>query len=283
MSPRPDATAQGAPLLATRSGFTLVELLVVVVISTLVLGAIVQILVSNQRLYTATTEQVLAQQTVRAGVEIVAQELREVSGELGDILSVADAEVQVRTVRRAGIVCAIDSRAPLTVRAQIRGQPFSDGDPVTFFVDNDVDTAADDYWATSSLTSADGTSVCPGAAEIPAQVIQFADPTPSAAAAQVRVGALVRAFETFTYGLITFDGEPYLGRSDADGTETPLVGPVDAGDGVEFVYRDAAGTITSTPADVRIIELTVRSSSQARFANGRVVADSLTRLIHLRN
>lgn len=283
MSLHPDSAAGSSPRPSARSGFTLVELLVVVVISAIVLGAIVQILVSNQRLYTATTEQVLAQQTVRAGVEIVAQELREVSGELGDILSLEVAEVEVRTVRKAGIVCAIDNVAPLTVRAEIRGQRFSEGDPVTFFVDNDVDLSSDDYWATSSVATADASSVCPGAAEIPAQVIQFADPTPSVAATEVRVGALIRAFETFTYGLVTFDGEPYLGRVDADGTETPLVGPVDAGDGVQFVYRDAAGNTTTTAGDVRIIELTVRSSSRARHADGRVVADSLTRLIHLRN
>jgi len=266
-----------------RAGFTLVELLVVVVISAIVLASIVQILVSNQRIYTATSEQVQAQQTVRAGVEIVAQELREVSGELGDILSANATEVEVRTVRKAGLVCAIDNVSPLTFRAQIRGQSFEEGDPVTFFVDNDVDISSDDYWATSSVSEIDGSSVCPGAAGIPAQVIQLATPTPSVASGQVRVGALIRAFETFTYGLITFDGEPYLGRIDADGEETPLVGPIDPDNGIEFVYRDAAGNTTTTAADVRVVELTVRATSRARFADGRVAADALTRLIHLRN
>ncbi|CAN5796696.1 hypothetical protein BH23GEM11_BH23GEM11_16370 [soil metagenome] len=264
-------------------GFTIIELLVVIVISTVVLGAIIQILVSNQRLYTANTEQVLAQQTVRAGVEVVAQELREISGELGDVLSVSAAQVQVRAVRRAAIVCAIDLRDPLTVRAQFRGQPFEADDAVTFFVDNDVDTAADDYWATGTISSVGAMAVCPGVAETPAQTLVFGSVSPTAARNQVRDGSLVRAFESFTYGQVTYDSEPYLGRVPATGTGVPLVGPVDATNGIRFVYRNAAGAETSTLNEIRTIELTLRSTSGARNELGRVVGDSLTRVIHLRN
>jgi prepilin-type N-terminal cleavage/methylation domain-containing protein len=266
-----------------RRGFTLIELLVVVVIGAVVLGAITQILVSNQRLYTANTEQVLAQQTVRSGVEVVAQELREISAELGDVLSVSPTQVQVRAVRKAAIVCAIDLRDPLTVRAQSRGQPFESDDPVTFFVDNDVDTPVDDYWATATVNAIGSPTVCPGSAETPAQTIVFRSVSPSAARLEVRDGSLIRAFESFTYGQVTYDSEPYLGRVPASGTGVPLVGPVDATNGIRFVYRNAAGTETTTLNEIRTIELTLRSTSGARTESGRVVADSLTRVIHLRN
>jgi prepilin-type N-terminal cleavage/methylation domain-containing protein len=266
-----------------RKGFTLIELIVVVVIGAVVLGAITQILVSNQRLYTANTEQVLAQQTVRSGVEVVAQELREISSELGDVLSATATQVQVRAVRKAGIVCAIDLRNPLTVRVQVRGQPFAADDAVTFFVDNDVDTPVDDYWATGTITSIAAGAVCPGAAAAPAQTVVFTSVSPTVARDQVRLGSLIRAFESFTYGQVTYDSEPYLGRVPASGTGVPLVGPVDATNGIRFVYRNAAGAETSTLNQIRTIELTLRSTSGARTESGRVVADSLTRVIHLRN
>lgn len=266
-----------------RRGFTLVELVVVIVIGAVVLGAIMQILVSNQRLYTANTEQVLAQQTVRSGVEVVAQELREISGELGDVLSVSPTQVQVRAVRKAGLVCAIDLTDPLTVRTQIRGQPFEVNDAVTFFVDNDVDTSADDYWATATISAVNALSVCPGAAATPAQVLVFGSVSPVAARLEIRNGSLIRAFESFTYGQVTYDSEPYLGRVPASGTGVPLVGPVDAADGIRFVYRNVAGAETTTLNEIRTIELTLRSTSGARTESGRIVSDSLTRVIHLRN
>ncbi|TVP42055.1 MAG: prepilin-type N-terminal cleavage/methylation domain-containing protein [Gemmatimonadales bacterium] len=263
-------------------GFTLIELLVVIVLSAIVMGAIIQILLSNQRLYTANTEQVLAQQTVRSGVEVVAQELREISSELGDVLSASATQVQIRAVRKMGVVCAVDSRAPLTVRIGVRGRPFEAGEAVTFFVDNDVDIAGDDEWATATITTVDAGMLCPNAVT-PALSLVLASVAPTTATTGVHAGSMIRAFESFTYGQVTWDSEPYLGRVPASGTGVPLVGPVDATNGIRFVYRNAAGATTSTLTEIRTIELTLRSTSGARTSTGRMVADSLTRVIHLRN
>lgn len=271
-----------APSSMGRRGVTLIELIVVIVVAGIVMAATVGLLVSNQRLFSANSEQVLVQQTVRAGVEVVAQELREVSPSLGDLLSISATQLQVRAVRRAGIVCAVTNTSPLTLVVRNRGQAFEEGDPTTFFVDNDVDTSTDDYWATGTLSSvsAGGTCVDGSTGD---QTLALSGVAPGTASLQTRVGALVRAFESFTYGFVTLDGEPYLGRVAADGTSVPLVGPVETGTGIAFEYRDAAGNATTTPADVATVRVTVRASSEARFQDGRQAADEVTRIIHLRN
>lgn len=264
-----------------RRGVTLVELLVVIVVSVIVMGGIVGLLLSNQRLFTANAEQVRVQQTVRAGAEVMAQELRELSPALGDLLSLGATELQVRTVRRAGIVCDIPNRSPLTVQVANRGQPFQDDDLVTFFVDDDVDTATDDYWATGVVSGAVPGPGCPGQAGT--QRLQLTTLSPAAASAEVQLGSLVRSFVTYTYRPVTLDGEVFLGRVEAGGTVVPLVGPLDAANGITFIYRDEDGAVTTTPADVATVELTLRASSAARFESGREVNDVATRILHLRN
>ncbi len=264
-----------------RRGLTLVELLVVIVVATLLMGGIVTILLSNQRLFTVNAAQVQTQQTVRAGAEVVAQELRELSPALGDLLSLGATELEVRTLRRAGIVCAIGSRGPLTVQVARLGTPFGADDPVTFFVDDDVESAADDYWAEGRVNSAAEGPGCPG--QPTTQQLQLVDLSPLDAALEVQLGALVRSFRTFAYGPVLLDGDTYLGRREAGGTPVPLVGPIDAVGGVSFVYRDGQGDVTTDPAQVRTIELTLRASSEARFESGRQAGDVATRIIHLRN
>lgn len=267
--------------LGNRRGLTLVELLVVIVVATVLMGGIVTILLSNQRLFTVNAVQVQTQQTVRAGAEVVAQELRELSPALGDLLSLGATELEVRTLRRAGIVCAIGSRGPLTVQVVPLGTPFEGEDPVTFFVDDDVESAADDYWAEGRVNSAAAGPGCPG--QPTTQQLQLVDLAPADAALEVQLGALVRSFRSFTYGPVLLDGETYLGRREASGTPVPLVGPIDEVGGVTFTYRNAQGDVTSDPSQVRTIEVTLRASSEARFESGRRAGDLATRIIHLRN
>jgi prepilin-type N-terminal cleavage/methylation domain-containing protein len=270
-----------APRLGSRRGFTLVELLVAVVIAGIVLVGVMGVLFSNQRVFTQNREQVLAQQTVRAGIEVVAAELREVSPALGDILALSQTSVQVRALRGAGIICSIVGRSPLVMAVRNLGRPFAVSDPVTFFVANQDDEVDADYWATGTVSAAATGAACPAGQA--AQSLTVGSLAPAVAADSVMVGGMMRAFEPFTYGSVAFGGETYLGRIDGAANTTPLVGPVDASGGIRFVYRDVDGNATTTPAAVRTIELTLRSSSSAQRDTGGFIADSLTTLIHLRN
>ena len=61
-----------------RRGFTLVELMIGAVLGAFVVGATYEIMLSGQRAYTIQTAQLQGQQTVRAGINILFSELREI-------------------------------------------------------------------------------------------------------------------------------------------------------------------------------------------------------------
>ena len=103
---------------AGRRGFTLVELLVVVVLGGLMILAIYQVLITNTRVYAANNAQVQGQQSLRAGLDVLFSELREVSAEEGDIIGMGPDSVTIRASRAFGLVCATDyASSPPSVTA----------------------------------------------------------------------------------------------------------------------------------------------------------------------
>ena len=126
-----------------RSGFTLVELMIVAVVGAMVVGATYQILLSSQRALTVQTAQIQGQQTVRAGLDILFSELREISRSEGDILTMGSDRIEFRAQRAFGLVCGTSALGS-PVRVQKIGRFFEDGDSVMVFADNDPDIASDD-------------------------------------------------------------------------------------------------------------------------------------------
>ena len=261
-----------------RRGFTLVELMIVAVVGAMVVGATYQIMLSSQRALTIQTAQVQSQQTVRAGLDILFAELRELSRAEGDILTMGADRIQIRAMRAFGLVCGVDASGS-PVRVQKIGRFFEDGDSIVVFADNRVEIASDDTILSGKVSSIDTTETCPGgdAAQsltVPALVSAFANDT-------VRIGAPVRGFTIYTYGLYQLEGDFYLARRSGT-TTAPLVGPLSS-NGVSFIYTDSIGNVTTNPRDVSQIEVTLRSESRVRDMQGRTVADSLRTAIFLRN
>ena len=259
-------------------GFTLVELMIVAVVGAMVVGATYQIMLSSQRALTIQTAQVQGQQTVRAELDILFAELRELSRAEGDILTMGPDRIEVRAMRAFGLVCGVDpSGSP--VRVKKIGQFFADGDSIMVFADNRVEIASDDTILSGRVASIDSTQTCPGgdvaqSLTVPALVSAFATDT-------VRIGAPVRGFTIYTYGLYSLDGDFYLARRSGT-TTAPLVGPLSS-NGVSFIYTDSLGNVTTNPRAVSQIEVTLRSESRVRDMQGRIVKDSLTTAIFLRN
>ena len=263
-----------------RSGFTLVELLIVAVLGALVVAAAYQVLLVNQRTYTEQNAQIQAQQTTRAGMDVLFGELREISRAGGDVIAFASDSLRIRAGRNFGLVCAADvTNGTMDVRRV--GGWFADDDSVVVYAENQVNTAADDDWIIGRITARDTTVACGGAQ---AQRITVPQITTAAAAADtVRVGAPVRSFTHYTYGLYTLDGEPYLGRREGSTSAVPLVGPLRTTNGIAFRYLDTLGTVTTTATNIAQIEVTLRTLSSARGADGAQVADSVTTRIYVRN
>ena len=101
----------------------------------------------------------------------------------------------------------------------------------------------------------------------------------------VRLGATVRSFQRFTYGIVEFEGDFYLGQTIQGFGAEPLVGPLRSRSegGLEFTYLDANGAVTTVATDVAQIQVMMRTTSLARAPNGDVVSDSIQTRISLRN
>ena len=186
-----------------RRGFTLSELMIVAVLGSVMVGATYQIMLSSQRALTIQTAQVQGQQTVRAGLDILFAELRELSRAEADILTMGPDRIEVRAMRAFGLVCGVDaSGSPLRVRKM--GRFFVAGDSVMVFADNDPDIASDDTILSGMVDSTvDTTQTCSGADT--AQSLSVGALATALANDTVRIGAPVRGFTIYTYGLYSLE------------------------------------------------------------------------------
>ncbi|MDH3271406.1 MAG: prepilin-type N-terminal cleavage/methylation domain-containing protein [Gemmatimonadota bacterium] len=277
-----------------RRGFTLIELLVVTVLGALVVGAALQVLITNRRAYTAQTATISGQQSTRMAVEVLFAELREVSPSGGDILAMSGDSIRVRLMRKFSIICATDFtvadptvtiidtlRTASSMVLQAGANRFEAGDSVFIWADNDPDLDSDDVWISAEVDATDTTVTCPqdgaGATEL-----EFTGLLAVFLADSVGIGAPVRSFQEFTFGTSTMNGDVYLSRRRGGGDMIPITGPLQPSNGLEFVYRDSLGAVTATPADVSQIEIVIRTGSQVLGPLGQMVQDSVEVLIHTR-
>jgi len=271
--------------LRIRSGFTLVELLVVVVLASFLIMAIYQVLITNSRTYSVNNAQIQGQQMLRAGMDVLFGELREISSQSGDLLDMKDDELTIRAQRAFGLVCAADySVSPPTLTLFRVGPAFQAGDSVFVFHDNDPESARDDEWFGGVATAVDTTTTC-GASPAQTLTVPFVGATAAASPPDsVRIGAPVRGFDVFTYGQYEIDGELYLGRQmRGAASPDPLVGPVLESGGVAFQYLDPLGAATNVDSLVAQIQVILRYASEVRGFDGILVSDSLLVRVYPRN
>jgi len=268
----------------TRRGFTLVELLVVVVLGSVLVLSTYQVLATNTRVYAMNGARAQGQQTLRGGVDILSSELREISTPGGDLVSMNSSSLTIRAQRAFGMVCAVDySTSPVKLTAFKIGPAFQVGDSVWVFHDNDPEISSDDVWHSGTITAVDSTVTCQGS---PAQVLSvpFVGTAAASSADSVRTGAPVRGFEIFTYGEYTVDGGSYLGRKgSSDGSVVPLIGPVQPERGISFRYLDSSGKPTNLVGGVAQIEVAIRYLSAMQNNQNEPVTDSLVVRVYPRN
>src|SRR5690606_21167201 len=103
--PRP-GNEDRMPLVRSRSGFTLIELMIVLVMLGLVGAITVKVLTGTQRVTVAQGERALMQSTARTGVLVLPSELREINPALGDITSMSATSITYRSMRTLAVSCA---------------------------------------------------------------------------------------------------------------------------------------------------------------------------------
>lgn len=281
----------------SRRGFTLVELIVVTVLGSLVVLASMQVLITNRRTYTAQTATIAGQQTTRMAVEVLFNELREVSASGGDVLSMSTDSMTVRLMRKFSIVCDTDwSGQPKLIvindfvlnSGEILyimggGNSFVTGDSVFVYADNDEDIDSDDAWISARISALNTTGItCPQDGDAAIE-LTFNGQASLFNADSVGVGAPVRSYQKYTFGTTTMSGDTYLGRREGTGDYVPVAGPLSATNGLQFVYRDSLGAVTTDPTLVSQVEVTVRTGSEVLNSLGQLVQDSVQVWIHTRN
>lgn len=275
----------------TRSqGFTLVELLIVLVIGSMVLAAVYQTMAVQERTNRQQIAIVTTQDNVRAGLDILSSELREISAADGDLLVAEPHSILFRALRKAGVVCGRDaSVARDWVDVAVVGQSFTTSDTTLIFDDGaNKATGSDDTWrvAYPSGTSSP-TGVCTGyPASTTIERIRF----PSGTLATVDTGALVRSFRTYEYYLVTVGDKAKVVRVRAGVVDTLVESLATATDnGLAFQYFDGTGAQIASPntaalrASVMRIRIAVKGKGGGpRTASGTEFADSLVGDVYLR-
>lgn len=261
-------------------GFTIVEILVVAVLGSFLMMVILETLITNQRTYSAQGAKIQGQQAMRAAAEVLFNEIREISPQGGDLLQMGPTGFKIRSMRKFGVVCQLTATSPPVLRVLRVGDWFHTQDSVFVFADNQTTMGADDNWVLARVTSVDTTVTC---GPSPAQDLSFSGQGPLFTADVVLTGAPVRSYVHHSYGLISYGGESYLGRTYTDGTTVPMVGPLEPSSGIGFVYLDSLGATTTRSVDVRQIEVTIRTTSIVRNSLGEMVSDSITALVFTRN
>jgi prepilin-type N-terminal cleavage/methylation domain-containing protein len=279
-----------------RSGFTIVELLVVLVIGGIVIAGAYRTLVSQERSYRVYDAAVRTQQATRLSLQVLTAELREISTKGADLVYASDDTIKFRALRKLGFICDMNKALKQITVVQLGQEPFDVNDSVLVYVDGDTLTGADDSWdqaAVSGESSATCTSVT-GLA-IASALLGGTQTLLKLAGAphidSVNQGAPVRSFDRLTYGLREFRGTWYLARGTGSDTLVPIVGPLapPSSGGLGFTYYDTLGNVlTSLPLDsaaraaVRRIRVNVRGQQTTDAGTMQQYVDSLVTDIYIR-
>jgi len=268
-----------------RQGFTLVELMIVALLTAITLAGVYQMLMTQEKTYEAAGLLIRDQESLRVALGILESELREV-GSIGgsaiggtDIQEASAGSITFRAQRKLAFLCKV-SRAEKWAVIWVLGDELEAGDPILLFVDGDSIKYTDDKWDTTTVTNAsaetdtDCSAYWPG---VPLQLIRLDNQDLDS----VAVGAPIRAYETVTYGLYNFGPLGYgLGRL-RQGEDAPdyLVGGL-AEDGLEFTYFAPDGTETTDETNIARMRITVTTDPET---NTGVASTSMTTNLYLRN
>lgn len=297
------------PVAHSRTGFTMAETLVVLVLLAIVGGSLMSVLTKQQQFYNGTGDLIAMRTQLRQAEAILGGDLRGISSSGGDITTMTDSSLEFNYTIGTSVVCktpsgssvVIPPTGPLTNNNTLTSwitKP-NGGDQAYIFDEGLITTdATDDTWQLYSVTSLPlGSGSCDGAFNAPgANTVNLG----SAVSATILDGAPVRFIRTAHYSLHKFpDGLWYLGYcSPACGAGiaiNPIAGPFRSyappttpdTSGIRMTYYDSTGTVTNVPAQVSRIDITIRGQTTGyvhiQGMTKGVYHDSLSMSVALRN
>ena len=284
---------------ARRAGFTLVELLVVLVLMGLFSAAMVKLLLRQQRFYNSTSQVIQTRQQIRQATFMLPGDLRGISRQGGDIAVMTDSSLEIRSVFGSSVVCIVNSGLGWISTVPVKlatGAAMSNwkvtpavNDSIAVYDDGANMSTTDDSWRMARITAVTAVTVHTATAGCPTttKMTQAADlvatnpsyqftlsPVPSVTTLS---GASVRFFRHVHYSLWKWatDGKWYLAYYDCIPnrvpvctTPQPIAGPLQpyaapgSTSGLEFSYYDSTGAVTANKALVARISVIVRGQGE---------------------
>jgi len=293
-----------------RRGFTLTEMLFVLVIFGLVAGATMRIIVRQQKFYAGTTDLMAMRNTLRDLGEAIPTDLRGISSIGGDILSMSDSAIDFRLPTGITVICTIGALRttvvvpPTTLSSRTALTTWiaapTIGDIAFVYNEGATSAVSDDSWQQVAVSAAPIAGSCPTYTSSPTEAANALTLTfGTALVANVVPGSVIRFYREAKYKLYKPAGSNswYLGYMDCPGgvcgTMTAVAGPylaysaTPANTGLLFVYRDQTGAITATPAQVARIDIIAKAQTERPIRMpGRpedYFSDSLVVTVALRN
>lgn len=303
-----------------RGGFTLLEMLIVIVLLGVVMGGMLTLLVRQQRFYASARELIDMRSNVRQALGVLPADLRGVSSVGGDIYAMSDTSLHFRATFGSTVLCSITVAGGNTIvippqtlarRNTLTSWLFQPviGDSLFIYDEGPEIGNQDDSWrrfAITNFVAVTGVNGCPQIGTT--ALIQAADATQQSyqltlsanLGTAIRVGAPIRFFRRVKYNLHQAgDSKWYLGFGDCLSTRSPpcsttqaVSGPYrpasgTAGQsGLSFAFYDSTGAVTANRAAVARVDIVVRGQTQLRTdgtTGPESRRDSLSMTVGVRN
>lgn len=278
----------------SRTGFTLVELLVALVIFVLVAGSLTRVMNVSQRTARTQTEKAAMQGGLRTGLQLALAEIQEIWTDQGRnesaITAMSATGIMFEAMRGLGLTCAPVALTTITIADDTTwtGYDPPEAGQGLYLFDQGADEMreVDDVWRGTRITG-----VAPGTCAdgvTPAHVLTVTGLAFASQIANVQVPGPVRTHETMQIGRVADGGRNWLGVGDGGGGGlTPVAGPLTA-TGLRFEYKDSNGNETTTLQNVKSIILrlygeTDRAANKSSFGSTMTLEDSMIVRVQLRN
>lgn len=295
-----------------RSGFTLVELLVVLLLLSIVGGALMSLLSKQQRFYRGTYDLIELRSQLRQAEAVMSSDLRALSRPGGDLRTITDSSMDFRYNTGSSISCTTPVPAGTIIippTAAANGNTLSNwldvpvaGDTAYVFDEGALTTTSgDDQWVAYEIRSiTPGTGTCDAAYNTPSlgyTVVMTTSISPT-----ILEGAPIRFARRAHYSLYrsTNDNNWYLGYAcsvcnNGNAAVSPIAGPFmpytdpAATDisGIRITYFDSTGAATTDKDQVARISVVLRGQTRSALnvsgLKRGVYMDSIRVNIALRN
>jgi prepilin-type N-terminal cleavage/methylation domain-containing protein len=293
-----------------RHGFTLSELLITIVILGLLGTSVARMMLSQQRFFHRTTEEMTVRRGLRKALSMMPTELRGLSATGGDITAFSSSAITFRSTIGSSLVCAKGSSTQIDVPPVNTSRTTtsswyttpSSGDTV-YALRQDSSGVAGDYWSAHQITGViSSASYCPASPYTDAALdngkLRLRFTVSPALPDSVNVGSALRFTRSARYALTAApSGRWYINRQEMVGgswaAAVPVAGPFVASGtngGMVLAFFDSTGVALTTQAQAnRVSRIDVVLRAQGNSSSGlegkstTIVRDSVSIDIALRN